>query len=232
MMKRKTVIFDFDDTLVQSYPLFLHYEALFLDEMEKLGFGEREEIRGFLRQRDIALVTEAGYPAIDCFPKAIRETYQHFCDKQGLMPDEQIGARLEKQAWQVHYDKSEPVPGAKEVLEALQGRLPLLVFSQGEEQSQLRRIRESGFASYFFASRVVPSKTLAAFEQLIADYDIDAASSWMIGNSLRADVKPALAAGLNAIHYDTHDWAFEQAEVLGHYHRVQRLTDILEILLS
>ncbi|MBQ6808046.1 MAG: HAD family hydrolase [Firmicutes bacterium] len=231
-MRRPAIIFDFDDTLVQSYPLFLYYEALFIEELLKMGLGERESIRAFLRERDIALVTQAGYPAIDCFPRALQETYVHFCEEEGKVPDPHQVEVLFKLGWNVHLDRPQPVPGARELLESLKGKGRLLVFSQGESDSQLARIRNSGFAEYFSHCCVVPLKTAESFQALLDFYEIDPCSSWMIGNSLKSDINPALAVGLNVIHFDTDDWVFDQEEAAGRYHRVQKLSEIPEIILN
>ena len=57
-------------------------------------------------------------------------------------------------------------------------------------------------------------KNPAAYHALVEKHSLARASTWMIGNSPRSDVNPALAAGLNAIfvpHGDT--WILEHEEV-------------------
>ncbi|MDO4732732.1 MAG: HAD family hydrolase [Bacillota bacterium] len=229
-MKQAAIIFDFDDTLVQSYPIFLRYEALFIQELLEMQLGEESEIRHFMRKKDIALVTEAGYPAKDCFPRSFEETYRHFCRQQGRETDEEKAKALFQLGWSVHQAPMEAVLGAKELLEQLYEKLPLILFSQGEKSSQLERIQRSGFGDYFSHCRVVRLKTQESFLELLDSCSLDASSSWMIGNSLKSDIKPALAVGLNAIHFDTDDWIFDHAEVSGRYHKISQLSEIAEII--
>ena len=52
------------------------------------------------------------------------------------------------------------------------------------------------------------------YRDVVARQNIAARSAWMIGNSPKSDINPALAAGLNAVflfHPDT--WVLEHAEV-------------------
>ncbi len=231
-MSLATVIFDFDDTLVQSYPIFLDFEARFLEAMAELGFADREQVREYERALDIAIVTAAGYPALDSFPHALRDTYRHFCEAAGQKPQPAAEIRLEGLGWQVHRTPPPPVPGAWEMLAALEGKVRMLLFSQGDEGSQLWRMEASGFGARFPVCQVVPRKTPEAFRQLLSAHDIDPNRCWMVGNSLKTDVNPALAVGLRAIHFDTHDWVFDYAPPEGEYYRVADLKEIPELILS
>ena len=227
----RALIFDFDDTLVECYSRFLHYETLFLERMQALGFSALEEIRDFSRERDIALVTAAGYPAPECFPRALQETYRHFSLLAGRQPDGETEKQLFRQAWQVHQDVPQTLPAAEGILQHFYGRIPLFLFSQGEQASQLRRIRNSGLAPYFQAVVVCRLKTPERFRQLLAEQDIDPASSWLVGNSLKSDIHPAQAAGLNAVYFDTTDWNFDQEESPGGYHHIHDLNELRGIIL-
>lgn len=226
------VIFDFDDTLVRSYPIFLLYEEQFVMEMVELGFSDTCAVRNFFRAQDIALVTEAGYPAADCFPRAMSATYRHFSAIAGRNAEPVVAARLEEIGWNVHFDPPSHSPGVRDVLDTLYGQVRMIVFSQGETRSQLRRIEASGLQDYFLSCHVTHRKTPDAYRQLLAVYRAEPGKSWMVGNSLKSDVNPALAIGMNVIHYDTDDWSFDQEESQGKYYRVTRLTEIPELVLS
>ena len=82
----------------------------------ELGFADREQVREYERARDIAIVTAAGYPALDSFPHALRDTYRHFCEATGQKPQPAAEIRLEGLGWQVHRTPPPPVPGAWEML--------------------------------------------------------------------------------------------------------------------
>ena len=73
---------------------------------------------------------------------------------------------------------------------------------------------------------MLPEKTPAAYRATVATLRGDPASTWMIGNSPRSDINPALAAGLRAVlvrHPDT--WILEHEDLApapdGHLIEVQ-----------
>ena len=68
---------------------------------------------------------------------------------------------------------------------------------------------------------------------MIAELEADPATTWMVGNSPRSDINPALAAGLNA-DFVPHDqiWRLEHEEKMANgpgrlivLERIARLTD-------
>ena len=62
------LIFDFDDTLVATYELFMeHYDA-FVAAMAALGFRDRQQVRATLHRLDIAVCERCGGPVIGSFP--------------------------------------------------------------------------------------------------------------------------------------------------------------------
>jgi putative hydrolase of the HAD superfamily len=67
---------------------------------------------------------------------------------------------------------------------------------------------------YFAAIEVVAEKNAATYREMISRYDLPSELSWMIGNSPKSDINPALAVGMNAVfvpHGNT--WVLEHEEV-------------------
>ena len=61
---------------------------------------------------------------------------------------------------------------------------------------------------------IVAEKDLPTYHSVISKYVLSADSTWMVGNSPKSDINPALAAGLNAVfvpHGNT--WILEHEEV-------------------
>jgi putative hydrolase of the HAD superfamily len=80
---------------------------------------------------------------------------------------------------------------------------------------QTGKIERSGLKSYFDAIEVVPEKDEAVYRSIAAKYALIPDVSWMIGNSPKSDINPALAAGLNAVfvpHGQT--WILEHDEIV------------------
>ena len=60
--------------------------------------------------------------------------------------------------------------------------------------------------------------------------DIEVAHSWMVGNSLRSDINPALGVGLRAVHYQLPAWDFEHEEAIGEHYSITNLLDLEELI--
>jgi putative hydrolase of the HAD superfamily len=224
------VIFDFDDTLVATNIIYDEARERFFVAMERLGCLDREAMGEFLNDTDIKYVRELGFLANDCFPRAMRATYEHFVTIAGGTCDAVTADTMEQIAWDVYERETEFMEGARELLEKLQGRVRLFLLTQGDKDTQLKRLQMSGLLQYFDDFRIVPVKTKNEYQEFIAEMNIDASRSWMVGNSLRHDVNPAISTGLKAAHYKIPAWDFEHEEPLGEYDTLNNLTDFLELI--
>lgn len=224
------IIFDFDDTLVATNIIYDEARERFFAAMERLDCLDREAMGEFLNDTDIKYVRELGFLAKDCFPRAMRATYEHFVTTAGGACDSVTADTMEQIAWDVYERETEFMEGARELLEGLQGKVRLFLLTQGDKDTQLKRLQMSGLLQYFDDFRIVPVKTINEYQEFIAEMNIDASHSWMVGNSLRHDVNPAISAGLQAAHYKIPAWDFEHEEPLGEYHTLNNLTDFLELI--
>jgi putative hydrolase of the HAD superfamily len=66
----------------------------------------------------------------------------------------------------------------------------------------------------FDGVHVVTEKNAEVIRRLVAHYGLPPEQTWMVGNSPRSDINPALEAGIGAI-YVPHPstWQFEQEEI-------------------
>lgn len=125
-----------------------------------------------------------------------------------------------------------PLPGVEATLAALyeQGRYRLAVFTKGELLDQQNKLRRSRLEKYFQHVEIVSDKTERAFLNLCRRMRVAPGSVLMVGNSLKSDVAPALAAGARAVHIPFHvTWKLEQVEDFEHTHmvRIERFADLL-----
>ena len=101
-----------------------------------------------------------------------------------------------------------------ETLEYLSRNNRLILVTKGALEEQSGKVERSGVKKYFEAVEIVAEKKPEVYAQLADKYDCSHDHTWMIGNSPKSDINPALAAGLNAIfvpHGDT--WILEHEEV-------------------
>ena len=108
----------------------------------------------------------------------------------------------------------ELLPGVPETLQYLSERHHLILMTKGAVPEQTGKVERSGLKEYFSAVELCPEKNVPTYQLVISKYDLDPDASWMIGNSPKSDINPALAAGLNAVfvpHGAT--WVLEHEEV-------------------
>ena len=127
-----------------------------------------------------------------------------------------------------------PLPGVKEALSTLRGRLAdgrrMVVFTKGELQDQENKLRRSGLLPYFDDVEITSDKTQLEFRALCEHQGIHPSRLLMIGNSLKSDIAPALAIGASAIHIPFHvNWQLEHSEDIDH-ERLIKLSSFSEIL--
>jgi len=229
-MVTDSVIFDFDDTLVATNLIFEEARICFFEAMAACGCHDRRVIGEYLNNADICNVVAKGYMAKDCFPRAMRQTYEHFIGRAGRDIDQNIADAVEKIGFEVYDREVNYQPGAVDLLSALQGKVRLFLLTQGEEKTQNKRLDRSGVLTYFDDYRIVRNKSKEEYLSFLSDKNIDAGRSWMIGNSLRSDINPALSAGLMAAHYKIPAWDFEHEEPVGNYHTIYNLVEFLELI--
>jgi putative hydrolase of the HAD superfamily len=104
--------------------------------------------------------------------------------------------------------------GVPETLQYLSRRHHLILVTKGVVAEQSRKVEASGLKKFFAAVEIVQEKDSATYQRVVTEHHLDRQSTWMIGNSPKSDINPALAAGLNAIflpHGDT--WILEHEEL-------------------
>jgi putative hydrolase of the HAD superfamily len=126
----------------------------------------------------------------------------------------------------------EVIPGVRDTLDYLAGRHNLTLFTKGHVDEQKLKIDRSGLGGFFQHTAIVKEKDAAAYRRLVTERGMAAAVTWMIGNSPKSDVNPALEAGLNAVFVPhAHTWVLEKQELRagkGNLLIVDRFEDLRE----
>ncbi len=109
----------------------------------------------------------------------------------------------------------ETIAGVPETLEYLCGRHDLTLFTKGNPEEQRLKIDRSELGRYFRRTVIVKEKNTAAYLQLVQERGFDPARTWMIGNSPKSDINPAMEAGLNAVFVPhAHTWVLEKQDIV------------------
>jgi putative hydrolase of the HAD superfamily len=204
------VVFDGDDTLWSTEHLYddARKEAREIVAAAGLDPALWEQIE---RRIDVENVAKLGY-GTERFPVSCVQAYEEVCRSEGKTVDARIGDRVRRAACTV-FERDPPlVPGARETLRGLRERgVRLALLTKGDRRLQQRRIDRSGLHGFFDAIRVVPEKSPDEIRAIVAVLGLEVESVWMVGNSIRSDVLPAVAAGLRAAWINAHVWEYERA---------------------
>lgn len=226
------ILFDFDDTLVETTVHFNRAKGRFARIMAGLGFPV-EEALATLNKNDIKNVRKFGGFLQQCFPRAMGETYEYYCRAFGREYSRTMRKEIEDIGWWVFEQPVRPIAGAEDVLRRLYGKFPLFLATKGEQPAQEARLRESGLSRWFDRVYVLVDKNTTVYHQIALEQKIRPPVSWMVGNSMKSDINPALQAGFRCIYvHHPHTWDYEDEEPMGGHIRVESISDVAEVVLE
>jgi len=203
------VIFDGDDTLWETEKLYdrARSDAARVVAAAGLPADLWEEIE---RKLDVANVARFGLSRLR-FPASCVEAYRQVAESSGKAVSDAAERRIQAAAESVFRAAAPTVPGARRVLTAVRQHYRTVLLTQGEPEVQRQRIATSGLIDLFNAIEIVDSKQPSVFAATLTELRAEPSASWMVGNSVRSDINPAVASGMNAIWVDAHVWEHERS---------------------
>ncbi len=223
---RQTLIFDADDTLWENNIYFERAIEEFLDFLDHSHLS-RAEIRATFDEIERATATVHGYGAA-AFGHSLRACYERLAGRE---LDASALATVMGFAERILIQEIQLIEGVAETLAQLAQRHDLTLFTKGRLEEQRSKIERSGIRAFFAHYEVTPEKTTAAYLELVTRLGADPATTWMIGNSPRSDINPALAAGLNTVFIPhTHTWKLEHDAIPPEHDRLILLDHFRQLL--
>jgi putative hydrolase of the HAD superfamily len=224
-VERQHLIIDADDTLWENN---IYFERAFDEFVDFLAHSSltADEVRTILDEIEIANNKVHGYGSLN-FGRNLSECYRRLSERHIAEEDVQkcvtIATRIMEQPIEV-------LEGVRDTLEYLCTRHDLTLFTKGHPEEQKLKVDRSGLSPYFGHTAIVKEKDAHAYSKLVRERGLDPARTWMVGNSPKSDINPALAAGLNAV-YVPHDrtWHLERTDLStgpGRMIRVARFADL------
>lgn len=207
MRSLTTIGFDADDTLWQNERFFRLTEARFAELLA--DHAEPEHLSANLLEVEKRNLARYGY-GIKGFTLSMLETAIEVT--QGKVPTETLKAILDAGREMLAHPV-EPLPHARATLEALAGCYRILLITKGDLFDQERKLAASGLGEWFDGVEIVSEKRADTYSRIFARYGDGPERSMMVGNSLKSDVLPAIAAGGTGV-YVPHalTWVMEHAE--------------------
>jgi putative hydrolase of the HAD superfamily len=204
-----TLVFDGDDTLWENN---VYFEAAIEDFIDFLQHSrlDRRQVRDVLDEIERLNSSVHGYGSAS-FGINLRQCYERLCEREIKEEDVRhvvgLAERIIEQPLTLLAD-------VKETIELLAKRHRLFLLTKGHPEEQRLKIERSELAPYFQAAVVVKEKDVETYAKLVSKHKLEPRRTWMIGNSPRSDINPALKAGLNAVYIPhQHTWSLEREEV-------------------
>ncbi|MGA2041642.1 MAG: HAD family hydrolase [Bryobacteraceae bacterium] len=226
-MTPQFLIIDADDTLWENN---IYFERAFDEFVEFLNHSRLSaaEIRGVLDSIEESNARIHGYGTLN-FARNLRQTYERLAERDVRPEDLETVMGFARRIFEC---PMETIAGVPETLAYLAARHDLTLFTKGHPDEQTLKIGRSGLGEYFQHTAIVKEKDAGAYRRLVAERGMDPARTWMIGNSPKSDINPALAAGLHAVFVPhAHTWVLEKQEIAegdGRLLVVERFEDLRE----
>ena len=205
----QTLLIDADDTLWENNIYFERAIAKFISHLDHKEYTP-EQVREILNQVERESIASHGY-GLHSFAHSLVTCFEKLAVDPVTAADHES---IHSFAHEIAEHPVEIIAGVPETLQYLSPRHRLILMTKGNPAEQTGKIERSGLKAYFTAAEIVAEKDAATYRDIIGKYGLSPETTWMIGNSPKSDINPALAAGLNAVfvpHADT--WVLEHEDV-------------------
>lgn len=224
-MRKLSLLIDADDTLWENN---IFFEAAFAEFVELLDHSRMtaEEIQAVLDEIEIKSIQTDGYGCRN-FGRNMQRCFRLLAERPWTQQDSRDVMAIAERIL------DEPIrlfDGVEATLARLAGRHKLTLYSKGHFEEQHAKIERSGLRQYFTDCVVVEEKNAAGYRYFVEENGLERGHTWMIGNSPKSDINPALRAGLGAVlvpHPRT--WSLEREDVpepSERFHVIDRFSDL------
>ena len=208
-MSSQTLLIDADDTLWENNIYFEGAIGRFISFLNHHEFSA-EQVREVLNDVERECIVKHGY-GLHSFAHALVDTFARLSIEPATP---ELQAQIRSLADTIADHPVQLLPEVPETLQYLSQRHHLILMTKGAIAEQTGKVERSGLQEYFAAIEIVAEKDPAAYADVVDKHDLEPDTTWMVGNSPKSDINPALAAGLHAIfvpHGNT--WILEHEEV-------------------
>ena len=206
----QTLLLDADDTLWENNIYFERAIASFLAYLDQDRHGPAE-VRRVLNECERATIAAHGYGTAS-FERSLIECFTKLSHS---VPTEDQRRRIAGFAQSIAEQPVELLPGVAETLPQLAERHRLILMTKGNAREQQNKLDRSGIHMHFTAVEIPPEKHADAYRDVVIRRALRPETTWMIGNSPRSDINPALAAGLHAVYvHHPNTWVLEHDDIV------------------
>jgi putative hydrolase of the HAD superfamily len=205
----QTLLIDADDTLWENNIYFERAIASFISYLNHHKYTPAE-VRKTLNAVERETILAHGY-GLTSFTRSLVTCFERLSPAPVT---EEKTQRILGFARSIEEQEIELLPGVEETLAELATRHRLILMTKGNESEQADKLARSGLSSHFSAVEIVAEKNPPTYREVLQRNELTPHASWMIGNSPKSDINPALAAGLHAVFlFHPSTWVLEHADL-------------------
>jgi putative hydrolase of the HAD superfamily len=205
----QNLLIDADDTLWENN---VYFERAIADFISFLNHRERSpaEVREILNDVERECIVSHGY-GLHSFTHALVKTFERL-SVEPLTPA--LHETIHGFSRTIAEQPVRLLPRVPETLQYLSGKHRLILVTKGDLREQSGKIERSGLMEYFSEVEIVAEKHVGAYRAIAERHALTTEHTWMIGNSPKSDINPALGAGINAV-FVPHDetWILEHEDL-------------------
>ncbi|MCE5258643.1 MAG: HAD family hydrolase [Chloroflexi bacterium] len=207
-----TLLIDADDTLWESNIYYQRCSANLEDWLASLGV-EREDVAPAIAHYEQQVLSEYGYSP-QGYIEALARTTSTLAQRSGIRVTDELLAQARSFGAPMLHPPIVLLPNVQETLAQLAGQHRLILVTKGDEVLQQRKLERSGLSPYFQRVYVLQEKDVHSYQKIIQQEQAAPDATYMIGNSPKSDINPAVAAGLHAVFIPhDHTWTAEHEEI-------------------
>jgi len=188
------LLIDADDTLWENNIYFERSFDAFVSYLDHSSLTA-VEIRDILNEIELVNAQIHGYGAKN-FGRNLQQAYRHLAEREIGESDLKHVMSL---AERILEQPLELIEGVEETLDWLASRHDLTLFTKGNPEEQKMKVDRSGLRRFFDHTAIVKEKDAAAYRRIVEERGLAPEETWMIGNSPKSDINPAMEAGLGAV---------------------------------
>ncbi len=229
-MTRRIIVFDGDDTLWETQGLYSAAKSSFRDLMEKQGFPDALDSFDELD----ALRASSVFFIKTRFFETMLITYAKLCGLHQKPWSTSVESEIRALGFSVFAVPPKLYEDTLLTLRTLSTYSNLVLLTSGDEETQESKIKALGgvFEAFFSRIYITQRKTSDNFRQVLDDFSVPARRAWVVGNSVKSDMNPAIVLGMRCILVPRGSWRFEdEAPASPGITVVRSLTEATETIL-
>lgn len=201
----KAVFTDMDETLIGNLYLYDEAKAALCGYLRHFGLLS-DDVKQVFGAIDKEHFKTYGYSRLR-MPASFEATLKHFVPEA----DAEMVEIVRDFAEEIFDRVARIKPGTLEAVELLVNKYPVYIVTAGDNGVQTKRVEHLPFKDTLAGVYIVDRKDQKTFAEILGQLNLKPEEVVMIGDSLKSDIIPSVAAGMQAVWVEDFNSAHEAA---------------------